>query len=848
MLLSTATIASASTFSDLREAHRNYTAIQYLSEKNILKGYPDGSFQPQRLVGRAEFLKIVLESSKVSLDVEESGNFSDVDENAWYGKYVKKAKKEGWIQGYSDGTFKPSQPVNKVEGLKMIAVIQKWQTPEVSEAPYQDVPASAWYTRYVMYAKTKNFIEEAGQVFLPSANLSRAGVSEILFRALITSETKSNLYSEDLIKKITPAVAENPAMSLPVATVPLSSVLPVPAAPLVQEKPAIPPEPIIAPSSELNFTPIAYRTYSKDFFDSVGLAENFPNIFYINEVYYFEGNVTGSVYKSAFVFIKDDADPNSKNSIGAVTDNRFSIPVVFRKTGNFKLGLILGNSGVSKIANISVLPSLPKENIGQNATAPQNLKIQFKNQKTTVGWENGANQISRVFIFQDAQSRIFFSRQKKNSFDLTYSDFKDFRPGRTYFQIQSAVAAQTLPLGIDSAWVKTPVLEFTAVNHNATKNEPDYITYDNIPELVNSMETITFSATAKADLLTDAAVIKPDGKVETVKLITTAVTTTYFNSTVIPAGSSLTFQYAPTQAGTHIIEINEKNGSAAINMAIYPKDTIPIAPDFFDLQENEIQSTVTPAIDDYRKQLLDLVNQERTSAGLKTVVLDDQLNTLSQNHANNMATRNFFGHVDPDNQTPDMRRLALKIPTDVGENLARTPSLLYAHYGLMRSAVHRKNVLNSRWQRVGIGMVKSGAGDLITVQEFSTLPLTADDISNIKTILLTKINEKRSGASLKAIARDKMLDSIADGWSTRMVKENFFSFTAPDATTLSNTIQNTITPKAVQAFILKSNSQDKLITEITAGSDILKPNWVLAGIGLALDETGILRLTVLYVE
>lgn len=851
-LLSTMTTASALTFSDLREAHRNYTAIQYLSEKNIIKGYPDGTFQPQRTISRAEFLKIALESSKIALDVEESSSFSDVDENAWYGKYVKKAKKEGWIQGYLDGTFKPSQQVNKVEGLKMIAAIQKWPLVEVVEAPYQDTPALAWYARYVTYAKTKNFLEETGQLFSPSANLSRGGVSEILFRALITEETKSGLYSEDLINKTktgAPDTTVTTGMSLPVASVPLSSAIPsaLPSPP-VQEKPAIPPEPAISPAPELNFAPVGYRTYSKDFFDNVSLNENFPNTFYMNEVYYFDGAITGGTYKSAFVFSKAEGDANSKNSVGAVTDNRFSIPFVFQRTGSFKLGLILGNSGVSKIANISVLPGLPKENTLQTATAPQNPKIQFKNQKTTLNWENSPNQISRVVFFQDTQSKVFFFRQKKNTFDLTYSDFKDFRPGRTYFQIQSAVAFQTLPLGIDSPWVKAPAQEFTATNHNAPKNEPDYITYDNIPELVNPMETITFSATAKADLLVDAAVIKPDGKVETLKLQTSAPTTTYFNSTVIPAGSSLTFQYATTQAGTHIIEINEKNGSAAINMAIYPKDTIPFVPDFFDLQENETQPAAILSLDDYRKQLLDLINQERTNAGLKIVAQDDQLNTLAQNHANDMATRNFFGHVNPDNQTPDMRRLAQKIPTDVGENLAKTPSLLYAHYGLMRSAVHRKNVLNSRWQRVGIGMVKSGTNDLITVQEFSTLPLTADDINTIKTAMLSKINEKRTAAGLKALVRGSILDGIADGWSLRMVKENFFAFTAPDAVTLSNVIQNTITPKAVQAFILKSNSQEKLITEISDSPDVLKPNWAQAGIGLMVDDTGVLKLTVLYVE
>lgn len=835
-------------FHDVSEANRNYMAIKYLSEKNILNGYPDATFKPNRLVSRVEFLKIVLESAKAPLDVENISGFKDVEENAWYAKYLRKAKKEGWVQGYPDGTFKPEQSVNKVEGLKIIAAVSKWEVQDIDDAPYEDTPAFSWYGKYVAYAKNKNFLEETENFFTPSAALSRGKTSEILFRILITAETKNNVYSEDLINRITATVAVPSAIPQETAIInpaPISVVTEVQTKPPTKESVA-PSEAPTSSSVGQSFTTVGYRTYSKDFFDNIKLGENFPNIFYLNEVYYFEGEMTTGTYKSAFIFLKEDENTASKNSAGEVIDNRFRIPFVFRKTGNYKLGLIPGNSGTSKVAQISVIAELPKENSVLTAVVAQNPAIQFKNGKTTATWDVNGNNLNKITVFQENQAKTFFSRQKTNSFNLDYVDFKEFKPGKTYFQIHSAIATQTMPLSIDSGWVKTPTQEFTATQHHIAKNEPGYISYTTIPEVIDSMGNIALTATAKVDLLQEAAVIKPDGKVETFKLQSPQPITTFLNSNIIAAGNTLNFQYTTTQAGTHIIEINEKNGSAAINTAIYVKNNIPLIPDFFDLNDHETQSIMNLSLEEYRKQMLDLINQERNGIGLAAVILDDQLNTLAQNHGNDMLTRNFFGHVNPDNQTPDMRRLALKIPTDVGENLSKTPTLLYSHYGLMRSAVHRKNILNSRWQRVGIGMIKDSGGSVITVQEFSYMPLTLNDLENIKIETQTTINQKRSASGLKTLNRENALDTIANEWSGRMTTENFFSFTTVDGTTLSSIIKKTITSKSVQAFILKSNNKEKLISEIANTSEAMNSSWETIGLGLSVDSAGILKLTVLY--
>ena len=52
--------ASAQSFKDVPASHPAYAAVEYLKSANIVSGYPDGTFQPNRPVNRAEALKLIL--------------------------------------------------------------------------------------------------------------------------------------------------------------------------------------------------------------------------------------------------------------------------------------------------------------------------------------------------------------------------------------------------------------------------------------------------------------------------------------------------------------------------------------------------------------------------------------------------------------------------------------------------------------------------------------------------------------------------------------------------------------------------------------------------------------------
>lgn len=172
--------SSSEAFSDVPSSHPYAQAIQWGKESGILNGYPDGTFGPDKTVNRAEFLKIVLGAQ--GSDVTSASNptgFRDVDESAWYTPYIRYGKQQGIVQGYPDGSFKPEQPVNFAEALKMAYV---------ALGISGDASASAaWYEPYLSHAKS-NGVLFSNNVNV-GAGMSRKDVVWIAWRLLEGSST-----------------------------------------------------------------------------------------------------------------------------------------------------------------------------------------------------------------------------------------------------------------------------------------------------------------------------------------------------------------------------------------------------------------------------------------------------------------------------------------------------------------------------------------------------------------------------------------------------------------------------------------------------------------------------------
>ena len=172
-------------FLDVKPTDPSADAIMAMKERKIIQGYPDGTFQPRRTVSRAELLKMLMDTIGLSpIGKEFDRCFTDLL-NEWFAPYVCIAKREGWVQGYSDRTFRPANPVSRAEAVTLLARILKLPTDvPTTTLPYRDVPEDSWFALPVRSAMKEGLLPFDGGKFSPALGMRRGEVAEMLYRAI----------------------------------------------------------------------------------------------------------------------------------------------------------------------------------------------------------------------------------------------------------------------------------------------------------------------------------------------------------------------------------------------------------------------------------------------------------------------------------------------------------------------------------------------------------------------------------------------------------------------------------------------------------------------------------------
>ncbi|HEV7783369.1 MAG TPA: CAP domain-containing protein, partial [Chitinophagaceae bacterium] len=118
-------------------------------------------------------------------------------------------------------------------------------------------------------------------------------------------------------------------------------------------------------------------------------------------------------------------------------------------------------------------------------------------------------------------------------------------------------------------------------------------------------------------------------------------------------------------------------------------------------------------------KMLELVNKERTSRGLKPLQADPEMTFVARAHSKDMFARGYFAHYSPEGTDPFQRMDAAGVKyRAAGENLALAQTVEMAHTNLMNSPGHKANILNPAYGRLGIGVLDGGYYGLMISQEF----------------------------------------------------------------------------------------------------------------------------------
>lgn len=117
-------------------------------------------------------------------------------------------------------------------------------------------------------------------------------------------------------------------------------------------------------------------------------------------------------------------------------------------------------------------------------------------------------------------------------------------------------------------------------------------------------------------------------------------------------------------------------------------------------------------------RLLELVNHERAKAGLPGVRTRGAIEEIAWGHSHAMAEAGSIWHNDAYFTSENRRRLGASA---LGENVAMNTTVEGAHQRLMASSGHRANILDKRFNQVGIAVVRDARGAIYVTQDFAAV-------------------------------------------------------------------------------------------------------------------------------
>lgn len=148
----TGTAADKQQFSDVPTTKHFAEAVYELAERNIIGGYPDGTFKPGNPITRGQAAAIIAKLTKMDLTDVENPKFKDVSESNSYYKAIAVLAKANIIGGYEDGRYGPNDPITR--GQLSSILVKAFDLPRYSfgdiKNPFKDVVYSGSHSANIL--------------------------------------------------------------------------------------------------------------------------------------------------------------------------------------------------------------------------------------------------------------------------------------------------------------------------------------------------------------------------------------------------------------------------------------------------------------------------------------------------------------------------------------------------------------------------------------------------------------------------------------------------------------------------------------------------------------------------
>lgn len=123
------------------------------------------------------------------------------------------------------------------------------------------------------------------------------------------------------------------------------------------------------------------------------------------------------------------------------------------------------------------------------------------------------------------------------------------------------------------------------------------------------------------------------------------------------------------------------------------------------------------------QQFVQMINQDRAQNGLPPLFVDERLTEAARLHTELMVQHSALSHRFPGEPAIEIRFSNQSLPSDrEAENVALGQTVLEAHDALMQSPPHRQNILDSQYNVIGVGVIRSGGNYYVTEDFAHRLP------------------------------------------------------------------------------------------------------------------------------
>ncbi|MFC5589096.1 S-layer homology domain-containing protein [Sporosarcina soli] len=201
---------SAATVGVQKQTYWYSDALQGLVANGVLSNKEE--FKPNKVISRGEFVQLIYESQDAKPIEKERSSFTDIKKEDPYYAAVITLAEQGVFSGYSDGTFRPANPLTRAQMAVMVSKAYDLKESDKNSPPFSDIDSNHWAFSQIRTLYHADIIKgnEKNQ-YAPNQHLTWAHAVGIVYKAL--------QYEDESSVPDAPAVKDTPSEEITITDV-----------------------------------------------------------------------------------------------------------------------------------------------------------------------------------------------------------------------------------------------------------------------------------------------------------------------------------------------------------------------------------------------------------------------------------------------------------------------------------------------------------------------------------------------------------------------------------------------------------------------------------------------------